>query len=77
MTPYVKGVSEKFKHIGIWFNVRTVFKTKQILCGAFMRSGGITETDMKQCVITFDVSQMLLRLYKRAFRTALWSINIT
>jgi hypothetical protein len=24
--PYVKGISEKFKHIGNWFNVRTIFK---------------------------------------------------
>jgi hypothetical protein len=26
--PYVKGVSEKFKHIGNWYNIRTILRTK-------------------------------------------------
>jgi hypothetical protein len=29
--PYVKGVSEKFKHIGNRYNIRTFFKTKHTL----------------------------------------------
>jgi hypothetical protein len=29
--PYVKGVSEKFKHIENQYNIRTIFKTKHTL----------------------------------------------
>jgi hypothetical protein len=29
--PYMKGVSEKFKHVGNQYNIRTIFKTKHTL----------------------------------------------
>jgi hypothetical protein len=29
--PYVKDVSEKFKPIGNWYNIRMIFKTKHSL----------------------------------------------
>jgi hypothetical protein len=29
--PHVKGVSEKFKHVGNHYNIRTIFKTKHTL----------------------------------------------
>jgi hypothetical protein len=48
---YVKGISEKFKHNGNKFNVRTIFKTKQTLHGKLTKTGPITEAkQMKQCV---------------------------
>jgi hypothetical protein len=39
--PYVKDISKKFKHIAYWFNVRTICKTKQTLCGTLMKTGNL------------------------------------
>jgi predicted GIY-YIG superfamily endonuclease len=39
------GISEKFRHTGNHFNVRTIFKTKHTLCGS---AGDAQQT--KQCV---------------------------
>jgi predicted GIY-YIG superfamily endonuclease len=36
--PYVKGVSEKFEHIGNQYNIRTVFKTKHTLRSSLVRT---------------------------------------
>jgi hypothetical protein len=36
--PYVKGVSEEFKHIGNQYNVRMIFKTKHILRSSLMKT---------------------------------------
>jgi hypothetical protein len=35
---YVKGVSEKFKGMGNWYNIRTIFKTKHTLRSSFMKT---------------------------------------
>jgi hypothetical protein len=35
--PHVKDVSEKFKHMGNWYNIRTIFKTKHTLRSSFMK----------------------------------------
>jgi hypothetical protein len=37
--PYVKGVLEKFKHIGNRYNIRTIFKTKHTLRSSLMKPG--------------------------------------
>jgi hypothetical protein len=37
--PHIKGTSEKFRHIGNHFNVRTIFKTKHTLHGTLMKTG--------------------------------------
>jgi hypothetical protein len=42
--PYVKGMSEKFRCTGNFFNVSTIFKTKHTLNGTFMKSGPVRET---------------------------------
>jgi hypothetical protein len=36
--PYVKGVSEKFIHIGNRYNIRTIFKTKHTLRGSLLKT---------------------------------------
>jgi hypothetical protein len=42
--PYIKGISEKFRHIGNCFSVRITFKT-------VMKSGPVRDAqEMKQCV---------------------------
>jgi hypothetical protein len=49
--PYVKGISEKFRHIGNHFNVRTLFKTKHTFHGTLMKTGLVRDAQqMKQCV---------------------------
>jgi hypothetical protein len=35
--PHIKGISEKFRHTGNRFNVRTIFKTKHTLHGTLMK----------------------------------------
>jgi hypothetical protein len=48
---YVKGISENFRCIGNCFNVRTIFKTKHILCGTSMKTGPVRDAQQtKQCV---------------------------
>jgi hypothetical protein len=37
--PYVKGISEKFKHIGNRYNIKTIFKTRHTLKSLLMRTG--------------------------------------
>jgi hypothetical protein len=37
-SPYVKRVSEMFRHIGNWYNIRTIFRTKHILRGSLKRN---------------------------------------
>jgi hypothetical protein len=49
--PYVKGISEKFRHIGNRFNVRTIFRTKHTLRMSLMTIGLVRDTQQtKQCV---------------------------
>jgi hypothetical protein len=49
--PYVKGISEKFRHIWNHFNVRIIFRTKHTLHGTLVRNGPIRDAQqMKQCV---------------------------
>jgi hypothetical protein len=36
--PYLKGVWEKFKHIGNHYNIRKIFKTKQTLRCSFLNA---------------------------------------
>jgi hypothetical protein len=49
--PYVKGISEQFRHIGNCFNVRTFFKTKHTLRGTLIKTGPVTDIQQtKQCV---------------------------
>jgi hypothetical protein len=38
ITPYVKGISEQFRHIGNRLNLRTIFKTKHTLRGTLMKT---------------------------------------
>jgi hypothetical protein len=53
--PYVMGTSEKFKHIGNCFNVRTIFKTKHTLHGTLMKTGLVRDAmipcDCGRCYI--------------------------
>jgi hypothetical protein len=52
-TPYVKSVSEKLKHIGNWYNIRTIFKIKQTLRSSHMKTR--QERDLQQtaqCIYT-------------------------
>jgi hypothetical protein len=37
--PYVKDISEKFRHIGNCFNLRTIFKTKHIIRETLLKTG--------------------------------------
>jgi hypothetical protein len=49
--PYVRGISEKYRHIGNRFNVRTIFKTKHRLRGTLMKTRPVGDAQqMKQCV---------------------------
>jgi hypothetical protein len=49
--PYVKGISEKFRHIGNRFDLRTIFKTKHTLRGTLMKTGPVRDAQQrKQCV---------------------------
>jgi hypothetical protein len=51
IVPHVKGISEKFRHIGNRFNVRTIFKTKHTIRGALMKTGRARDAQQtKQCV---------------------------
>jgi hypothetical protein len=36
--PHVKGVSEKFKHIGNRYNIRTIFRTKHTIRSSLMQT---------------------------------------
>jgi hypothetical protein len=36
---YVKGISDKFRHVGNNFSVRAIFKTKHLLQGTLMKPG--------------------------------------
>jgi hypothetical protein len=36
--PYVRGVSEKFKHIGNRYNIRTIFKTKHTFRSSLIKN---------------------------------------
>jgi hypothetical protein len=51
VVPYVKGISEKFRHIGNRFSLRTIFKTKHTLRGTMMKTRlvGVAQ-QTKQCV---------------------------
>jgi hypothetical protein len=50
--PYVKGISEKFRCTGNHFNVRTILKTKHILCGTLMKTGPARDAQQtKQCAL--------------------------
>jgi hypothetical protein len=49
--PYFKGISEKFRHIGKRFNVRTIFRTKHTLHVTLMKIGPVRDAQqLKQCV---------------------------
>jgi hypothetical protein len=49
--PYAKGSSEKFRHIGNRFNVRTIFKSKYALRGTLMQTGPVRDAQQtNQCV---------------------------
>jgi hypothetical protein len=49
--PYVTGTSEKFRHIGNHFNLKTIFKTKHTLHGTMMKTGPVRDAQQtKQCV---------------------------
>jgi hypothetical protein len=39
--PYMKGISEKFRHRGNCFNIKIVIETKHMLTGMFMRTGPV------------------------------------
>jgi hypothetical protein len=45
--PYMKGVSEKFKRIGNWYNIRTIFRMKTLL-GAHSWEPGQKEIHNRQ-----------------------------
>jgi hypothetical protein len=49
--PYVKGISEKFRHIGNHFNVRTIFETKHTFCGTLMKTGPMSSRRSGVCTI--------------------------
>jgi hypothetical protein len=36
--PYLKGISEKFRHTGDKYNIRTAFKTKRSLCNLLVNT---------------------------------------
>jgi hypothetical protein len=36
--PYMKGILEKFQHIGNHYNIRTIFKVKHTLMSSLMRT---------------------------------------
>jgi hypothetical protein len=36
--PYFKGVADKFKRIGNWCNIRTIFRTKHTLRSSLMKT---------------------------------------
>jgi hypothetical protein len=49
-TPYVKGISEKFRRIGNRFNLKTIFKPKHTLRGTLMKTGPFRDPpQMRQC----------------------------
>jgi hypothetical protein len=49
--PYVKSISEKFRHIGNHFSLRTIFKTKHALRWTMMETGPDRDAQQtKQCV---------------------------
>jgi hypothetical protein len=51
VVPYVKGTSEKFRHIRNHFNLRPIFKTKHTLRGTLMKTGLVRDAQQtKQCV---------------------------
>jgi hypothetical protein len=43
IVPYVMGISEKFRCIGNRLNVRTIFKTKDMLCGTLIKTGPLRD----------------------------------
>jgi hypothetical protein len=48
---YVKDTSEKFRHIGNRFHLRTIFKTNHTLRGTVMKTGPVRDVQQaKQCV---------------------------
>jgi hypothetical protein len=49
--PYIKGISEKFRRIGEWYNIKTLFKTRQTLRSMLIRTRPNREVqDMRQCI---------------------------
>jgi hypothetical protein len=53
----VKGISEKFRCIGNYFNVRTIFKTKHTLRGTLIKIGPVRDAQqMKQCVYNIHMT---------------------
>jgi hypothetical protein len=52
---YVTGISEKFRHIGNRFNLRTIFKTKHTFRGTLMKTGLVRDAQqMKECVYSIQ-----------------------
>jgi hypothetical protein len=48
---HFKGICKKFRHIGNFFNIRTIFRTKHTLQGTLMETGPVRDAhQMKQCV---------------------------
>jgi hypothetical protein len=41
--PYIKNISEKFRHTGHCFRVRTIFKNKYTLRGTLMKTGPVRD----------------------------------
>jgi hypothetical protein len=62
--PCVQSVSEKFRHIGNCFHLRTIFKTKHKLCGTLTITGPVRDAQKKkkQCMWAW---QMLHRRKSR------------
>jgi hypothetical protein len=78
--PHVKGISQKFRHNGNRFNLRTTFKTEHTLHGTMMKTGPARDAQQtKQCVynIPCDCGRYYIGKTSRPLEYALRSTNIT
>jgi hypothetical protein len=46
--PYVKGITDKLRHIGNHFNVRIIFKTEHVLCGTLTKTGLVRDAQQRR-----------------------------
>jgi hypothetical protein len=67
----VKGILEKFRHIGEQYNIKTVFKTTQTLCSMLIRTRPYREVqDMRQGI--YSIPCECGTCYMREFRQTTW-----